>query len=95
VTDWQAYVARRREVLDRLRELMVVALRLDIDPDEIDPDTSLFGTGLGLDSIDALELVVAVEDVFGVVVAGTDKSPALSLRTVNHVVDRVLEGQPR
>jgi acyl carrier protein len=44
-------------------------LRLeDITPDEIGDDTPLFGEGLGLDSIDALELVVMLERHYGIVI---------------------------
>jgi acyl carrier protein len=39
-----------------------------MEADEIDSDAPLFGEGLGLDSIDALQLVVAMEKEFGVVV---------------------------
>jgi len=40
----------------------------DIQPDEIGDDAPLFGEGLGLDSIDALELVVAIEKQFDVII---------------------------
>ena len=50
-----------------LAELIVGALNLEgVDPAGIDPDDGLFGSGLGLDSIDALELVVAIEREYGV-----------------------------
>ena len=45
-----------------LAELIVAAVNLeDVDPREIDPEAPLFNDGLGLDSIDALELGVAVQ----------------------------------
>lgn len=84
------YAAERAAVLDRVREVLVEAARLTRAPDEIDPDTPLFGTGLALDSIDALELVVALEHAFGVPLSDDRAGPALALRTVNTVVDRVL-----
>ena len=53
--------------IDRMRELIVGSLGLDhVRPEEIDPDEPLFGDGLGLDSVDALELVVAIEKEFGI-----------------------------
>ncbi|MBI3098027.1 MAG: acyl carrier protein [Planctomycetes bacterium] len=52
---------------DRVRELIVRQLRLGIDPGSIDPAAPLFGEkSLGLDSIDALELIVGIEKEFGV-----------------------------
>lgn len=51
---------------DRLKTLIVKRLKLEIDPATIDPAAPLFGGGLGLDSIDALELVLGVEQEFGV-----------------------------
>jgi acyl carrier protein len=51
----------------RVKDLIVTRLKLqDIKVDEIADDAPLFGEGLGLDSIDALELVLAVEQTFGV-----------------------------
>ena len=53
----------------RVKELIVKQLKLEIDPATIQNDTPLFGDaegGLGLDSIDALELVLGVEKEFGI-----------------------------
>ena len=50
-----------------LKELIVSALALeDVSADDIDSDEALFGEGLGLDSIDALELGVAIRQRYGV-----------------------------
>jgi acyl carrier protein len=46
---------------------------LDIDPDKVDPDDAIFGTGLGLDSIDALEIVVLLENEYGIKVEKADE----------------------
>jgi acyl carrier protein len=50
-----------------LKKLIVAELDLrDLAPDEIVDDAALFGEGLGLDSLDALELAIAIEERFGV-----------------------------
>jgi len=50
-----------------IKRLLVEALKLeDIRPEDIDSDEPLFGTGLGLDSIDALELGVAIRQRYGI-----------------------------
>ncbi len=55
------------ELLVSLKELVIRTLRLeDIAPEDIVDGDALFGEGLGLDSIDALELVVAIEREYGV-----------------------------
>jgi len=49
-----------------LAELMIDALNLeDVEPGSIDPQAPLFGDGLGLDSIDALELALAISKRYG------------------------------
>lgn len=53
----------------RIKEAIVRSLRLTIAPQEIQDDVPLFGEGLGLDSIDALELVLELERTFGVVIS--------------------------
>lgn len=56
-------------VESELRELIVEALVLeDVVPGEIDPEAPLFVEGLGLDSIDALELAMAIEERYGVTI---------------------------
>lgn len=48
-----------------LAALIVQALNLEVRPDEIDPEAPLFGDGLGLDSIDMLEIALAVSKKYG------------------------------
>ncbi|MEW6419141.1 MAG: phosphopantetheine-binding protein [Nitrospirota bacterium] len=55
------------DTLQKLKELLVTRLKLKIGVDEIKEDTQLFGpNGLGLDSIDMLELIVGIKKEFGV-----------------------------
>jgi acyl carrier protein len=57
------------ELIEPVKQLIIDALRIEgMTPAEIDTDAPLFGDGLGLDSIDALQLVVAMEKQYGVVV---------------------------
>ena len=46
-------------------QLMVETLNLTIDPQDIDPAAPLFGEGLGLDSIDALEIALVISQKYG------------------------------
>lgn len=55
----------------RIKSLIVRALGLEgVDPASIEDGAPLFGAGLGLDSVDALELVVALEKEFGIKIQG-------------------------
>lgn len=52
---------------EEVKLLMIDVAQLeDITPDDIDPDAPLFGDGLGLDSIDALEIGIALQQRYGV-----------------------------
>jgi acyl carrier protein len=84
-----AYVARRDEVLDAIRKILIENLDVRRAPDEIDPDTPLFGSGLGLDSVDAVELMVCVYSQLGVTLP-SDAAGRTALRTLNTLVDHVL-----
>jgi acyl carrier protein len=54
------------ELRGELKELLVVNLALeDVTPEEIDDDEPLFGEGLGLDSLDAVEIVVLIQRNYG------------------------------
>jgi len=57
------------ELIPQVKRLIIDSLRIEgMSPEEIETDAPLFGEGLGLDSIDALQLVVAMEKEYGVVV---------------------------
>ena len=57
------------QLIYEVKKLIIDALRIEgMTPEEIDTDAPLFGEGLGLDSIDALQLVAALEKEYGVVV---------------------------
>jgi len=64
------------EVLPMERELatlIVAALDLDMAPETIEPDAPLFGEGLGLDSIDALEISLEVAKQYGIEIKAEDE----------------------
>ena len=55
------------ELVLQMKKMIVEALNLeDISPEDIETEAPLFGDGLGLDSIDALELGLALKNTFGV-----------------------------
>ena len=70
--------------------LIVRTLKLKIDPASIDPAQPLFGDGLGLDSIDALELALAMSQAYGYQVRSNDpniKSIFSSLRALSQAIE--------
>lgn len=70
----------------QLAQLIVKTLNLEIAADEIDPQAQLFGEGLGLDSIDILEIALAVSQTYGVKLRSDDENNATifqSLRSLN------------
>jgi len=87
-------VAHREDVLARVRRLLVEQLHVQRAPEEIDPDTPLFGTGIGLDSIDAVDLAVCLDADFGLRLTNEIGGRA-ALRTVNGIVDLVLAHERR
>jgi acyl carrier protein len=73
------------ELIPKVKQMIIESLRIEgMSPDEIETDAPLFGEGLGLDSIDALQLVVAMEKDFGVVVpdAATGTKVFASVRSM-------------
>jgi acyl carrier protein len=79
----------RDRVRTEVKELLVTGLRLQIPVAEIADDVPIFGEGLGLDSIDALELVVLVEEQFRVSIPDEDVGRK-ALASVNALVDFIL-----
>jgi acyl carrier protein len=72
----------------QIKEAIVKSLRLSIAPQEIQDDIPLFGEGLGLDSVDALQLVLELERRFDVVV-GDEEVGNRVLRSVNSIAEFV------
>jgi len=73
------------ELIPKVKQLIIDSLRIEgMSPHEIGTDDPLFGDGLGLDSIDALQLVVAMEKEYGVVVpdAATGSTVFVSVRSM-------------
>jgi acyl carrier protein len=74
---------------DRIRTLMVENLMLQVSPAEIKDELPLFGPGgLGLDSVDALQLVVALEKNFGLKIRDPEAAKKI-LQNVNSIAEAV------
>jgi acyl carrier protein len=84
-----ALVAKRTSLLERVRKVLVERLMVARPPQEIDPDAPLFGTGLGLDSVDAVELVVSLETEFSITLP-EGVATRRSMRTVGSLLDLVI-----
>ena len=76
----------RDALRQQVKELLATGLRLEVGPDQITNDGAIFGEGLGLDSIDALELVVLVEEKFNVAIPDEDAGRQ-AFASVNALVD--------
>ncbi len=78
----------------KLKEMIIEELQIeDLEPCDIEDDAPLFGDGLGLDSLDAVELVVQLQVHFGVEIKNIEEGrPAL--QSVNTLADFVRERQP-
>jgi acyl carrier protein len=77
---------------DEIKQLIIDVLQLeDIAPDDIDADAPLFVEGLGLDSIDALELGVAIQKRYGIVLSSNSEETRrhfASVRALSAMIDR-------
>jgi acyl carrier protein len=77
------------ELTLKLKKQIIEELYLeDIKPEEIDTDLPLFGDGLGLDSIDALSLVVLLDKEYGLKVVDPDEGKAI-LYSIQTIVDHI------
>lgn len=80
---------------DRLKKMIVECLALeDVRPEDIDTDAPLFGEGLGLDSIDALELALAIHAQFGVKTEENDERNREYYHSVRSLADFIRSAQP-
>jgi acyl carrier protein len=72
----------------QIKQLIVERLKLEVEPSAIEDAQPLFGDGLGLDSIDALELVLGIEQAFGVKIEDEEMGEQ-ALSSVNALADFV------
>ena len=89
-----AELAQRQRVLAEVQQWLVKTMNLRRTPDELDPDTALFGSGLGLDSVDAVDLVVGVESTFAAPVPKREDLRWV-LRTVGTLVEHIMQAGRR
>ncbi len=77
-------------MLDEVARLIIDALHLEgVSAADIDPDAPLFGEGLGLDSIDALELALAVSQRYGVQLSSEDPNVPKVLSSLRSLCDHI------
>ena len=75
-----------------LKQLIISTLDLeDIHSDDIDSEAPLFGDGLGLDSIDALELGLAVSKQYDIKIDADDEAPRRHFASVRALADLIRE----
>ncbi|MGD0431387.1 MAG: phosphopantetheine-binding protein [Acetobacteraceae bacterium] len=84
-------LTKQAESEAELARLIVKTLNLDVPASEIDPEAPLFGEGLGLDSIDVLEIALAISQTYGVQLRSDDENNAnifQSLRSLNNDIQK-------
>ena len=76
-----------------LKKQIIEQLNLeDVNPDDISPDDPLFGGGLGLDSIDALELIVLLEKKYGLKIDSPEDGKKI-FTSLQSIADFITEGR--
>jgi len=78
------------ELNAKIKDVIIKALELeDVAPSDIDDAAPLFGEGLGLDSIDALELVIAIKEEFGVSFVQNSEETRKAFASVNALAEYI------
>lgn len=83
------------ELIYQLKEQIIDTLNLEeITPEDIDNDAPLFGEGLGLDSIDALELIVILDRYYGIKLANPAEGKAI-FKSINTIAAYIAENRTK
>jgi acyl carrier protein len=83
------------ELVEELKREIIDVLNLEeVTPEDIDPAAPLFGEGLGLDSIDALELIVLLEKKYGIRLATPSDGKAI-FKSVNTIAEYVQKNRKK
>ena len=84
------------ELISEMKALLIDGLHLeDIEAGDIDSDAPLFGEGLGLDSIDALEIAVLLDRKYGVRITSEDDRNQEIFASLNSLVDFVASNRTK
>lgn len=75
--------------VEEIAEIIVSALNLDIAPSGIDPDGALFGEGLGLDSIDILEVALVISKRYGIQLRADSEDNTRIFRSLRSLAEYV------
>ncbi|MFC2491049.1 MAG: phosphopantetheine-binding protein [Campylobacter curvus] len=83
-----------KELINEVKELIIESLNLeDMKPSDIDEDAPLFNEGLGLDSVDALELGLAVQKRYGLVLDSKTANLKEIFRSVSSLAKYISENR--
>ena len=81
------------QLIYNLKEQIIERLNLsDTKPGDIDSEAPLFGDGLGLDSIDALEIIVLLQQVYGIKITSAEEGKK-AMRSVKTLAEYITEKQ--
>jgi len=84
------------DLISQLKTMIIDGLRLeDITPDDLSDDAALFGDGLGLDSIDALEIGVMLDRQYGVKITSGDERNNQIFVSLRSLAEFVAENRTR
>ena len=79
------------ELILQFKTQLIETLNLeDVTPEDIDNDAPLFGDGLGLDSIDALELIVILDRYYGIKLANASEGKTI-FKSINTIAEYIIE----
>ena len=82
------------ELIPQVKAGIIKQLNIDMTPDAMDDDMALFGEGLGLDSIDALELIVMMDRDFGIKI-GDPKDARKIFQSVRVMAEYIRENRKK